>query len=204
MTPRTLPRVTVASFPPITVFDIETTGLDPRKGHRIIEIAGIRIENGTIQTAGSFLSFVNPEREIPWEAKQIHKISDETVKGAPGIEEVLPKFLEFASGSLLAAHNAAFDISFLTAEKELCWGYIDLPECLCTMRLSQALFPREFGHSLEVLARRLKLPIPATRHRALPDVTLTAQALLKMVELKPISGIEELMSLAGLNLPLSR
>jgi DNA polymerase-3 subunit epsilon len=191
----------MTNLPSITVFDVETTGLDSRKGHRIIEIAGVRVENGIIIPEKSFVSFVNPEREIPWEARQIHKITNETVDGAPGIEEVLPKFLSFAEGSVLAAHNASFDMSFLETEKELCWGYLELPECICTMRLSQALFPQEFGHSLELVAKRLKLALPETRHRALPDVILTADALIKMIEIKGITSLDELMNLAGLKTP---
>lgn len=185
-------------LPPITVFDVETTGLDASKGHRIIEIAGIRIENGSVDETKSFVSLVNPERSIPWEAKQVNKISDDDVRMAPGIEEVLPKFLDFAAGSVLLAHNAGFDLSFLSAEKELCWGYIDLPECFCTMRLSRALFPGEFGHSLDAVARRLQLTIPSARHRALPDVILTAHAFLKMAELAEVSSLPRLRSLAGL------
>lgn len=185
-------------LPSITVFDVETTGLDPNRGHRIIEIAGIRIENGVIDEANSFVSLVNPERTIPWEAKQVNKIRDEDVIGAPGIEEVLPKFLEFAQGSILVAHNAQFDMGFLTHEKSFCWGYIDLPECLCTMRLSQSLFSREFGHNLDAVARRLHLMLPTARHRAFPDVLLTAQALVKMIEHGKIQSWEELKSLAGL------
>lgn len=190
-------RVPMASFPPLTVFDVETTGLDAAKGHRIIEIAGVRIEDGLIDETKSFVSLVNPERVIPWEAKQVNKISDDDVRMAPGIEEVLPKFLEFAAGSILVAHNANFDMSFLRIEKELCWGYVELPECLCTMRLSQGLFPREFGHSLDAVARRLKLTIPQARHRALPDVILTAHALLKMIELGSL-GIDDLRQIAGI------
>ncbi len=186
------------SLPPLTVFDVETTGLDPRRGHRIIEIAGIRIENGMINEEKSFVSLVNPERDIPWEARQVNKISDEAVKNAPGIEEVLPKFLEFANGSILVAHNAIFDMGFMGVEKELCWGYLDLPECICTMRLSRAIFPNEFGHSLDAVARRLKLVIPAARHRALPDVLLTAEALMKMIEIGEISSMQDLQAICGI------
>ncbi len=184
-------------LPPLTVFDVETTGLDPRRGHKIIEIAGIRIENGEIDETKSFVSLVNPERTIPWEAKQVNKISDEAVRDAPGIEEVLPKFLEFSHGSILVAHNAIFDMGFMEIEKQLCWGYVDLPECLCTMRLSRAIFPTEFGHSLDAVARRLKLTIPQARHRALPDVLLTAHALLKMIEIGEIATIEDLQAICG-------
>jgi DNA polymerase III subunit epsilon len=147
-------------LPPLTVFDVETTGLDPLKGHRIIEIAGVRIENGEIDETKSFVSLVNPERDIPWEARQVNKIADEDVRSAPGIEEVLPKFLEFAAGTTLVAHNAQFDMGFLAREKTFCWGFVDLPDCLCTMRLSRTLFPQEFGHSLDVIGRRLGLSNP--------------------------------------------
>lgn len=190
----------MAPLPPLTVFDVETTGLDPTKGHRIIEIAGLRIDNGMIDETNTFVSLVNPERDIPWEAKQVNKISDDDVRMAPGIEEVLPKFLEFAKGTMLVAHNAAFDMGFLRCEKEMCWGYIDLPECLCTMRLSRTLYAREFGHSLDAVARRLNLTLPKARHRALPDVILTAHALLKMVELGEITNIDDLRSIASLSI----
>ncbi len=191
-------------LPPLTVFDVETTGLDPRKGHRIIEIAGVRIENGTMDETKTFVELVNPERDIPWEARQVNKITDEEVRGAAGIEEVLPKFLEFASGSILVAHNARFDMGFLSCEKEMCWGYLELPECLCTMLLSRALFPREFGHNLDMVSRRLHLTIPAARHRALPDVLLTAQALIKMIELGEIESMEDLQAICGVNVKTLR
>jgi DNA polymerase-3 subunit epsilon len=116
---------------------------------------------------------VNPEREIPFEARQVNKISDEDVKNAPTIDAVLPQFLEFAKGSLLFAHNAAFDFGFLDSEKQYCWGYVDLPECHCTMRLSQSLYPTEFRHSLDVLSKKFSLTVmPGMRHRALADAIL--------------------------------
>lgn len=192
----------MSPLPPLTIFDTETTGLDPYKGHRIIEIAGIRIENGEIDETRSFVSLVNPERDIPWEARQVNKISDEDVMGAPGIEEVLPKFLEFAAGTTLVAHNAQFDMNFLTNEKNFCWGFVELPECLCTMKLSRTLFPNEFGHSLDVIARRLGLTIPTARHRALPDVILTAHALMKMMELGEIASMDELRQYAGVGVKI--
>jgi len=191
-----------APLPPLTVFDVETTGLDPLRGHRIIEIAGVRIENGEIDETRNFVSLVNPERDIPLEARQINKISDDDVRSAPGIEEVLPKFLGFATGSLLVAHNADFDMGFLRNEKSFCWGYVELPDCLCTMRLSRNLFPNEFGHSLDMVARRLGLTLPAARHRALPDVLLTAHALLKMIELGEIGSLEELAEYAAIGVKI--
>lgn len=193
-------------LPAFTVFDVETTGLDPRQGHRIIEIAGVRIEpfdpaqgwRGSIREEQAFVQLVNPERTIPWEARQVNHICDEDVAGARTIDQVLPEFLSFAENSILVAHNAAFDMGFLSTEKECCWGYVDLPECLCTMKLSQSLFPTEFRHNLDALSLRLQLALPAARHRALPDVLLTAQALLKMMELGKLRSLDALRARASL------
>ena len=187
----------MSDLPTFTVFDVETTGLDPRRGDKIIEIAGVRIENGVIQEEESFVRLVNPERPIPWEAKQVNKISDEDVASAPTIDQVLPQFLDFAKGSLLVAHNCDFDMGFLHVEKDLCWGYVEIPECLCTLQLSRTLHPEEFRHTLDALTARYKIPFPSDRHRALPDVLVTAYALLKMLEEANIDTIEELRKMAG-------
>lgn len=185
------------ALPSLTVFDLETTGLDPRKGHRIVEIAGVRIEGGKI-TECTFESLVNPERPIPPEARQVNGISDQDVNAAPTIMTVLPEFLAFAQGSILVAHNAAFDMGFLEHEKEFCWGYVELPECLCTMKLSQSLYPQAFRHSLDILTERFGMSLPEGRHRALPDVLHTAQILLKMVDAGHIQSMDELRRKASL------
>lgn len=189
----------MSHLPTFTVFDTETTGLDPTKGHKIIEIAGLKIIDGQIAEEETFVELVNPERSIPWEAKQVNKIADEDVATADTIDQVLPRFLDFASGSVMVAHNANFDMGFLNVEKDLCWGYVDLPECLCTLKLSRSVFPHEFRHNLDVLAQRLQLQIPEARHRALPDVILTAQALLKMMEMQDITDIDTLRTKMGIN-----
>lgn len=189
----------MTALPPITLFDLETTGLDPKKGHRIIEIAGIRFENGALDMEHTFASMVNPQREIPFDAKQINKISDEDVMHAPTIEEVLPKFLEFAKDSILIAHNAEFDLGFLETEKEYCWGYIELPEVLCTLKLSQSLYPQEFRHNLDVLTRKFNLEMPTERHRALADTMLLGQAFQKMLEnVKDIADLRKRASIRQL------
>lgn len=187
-------------LPPFTVFDVETTGLDPKRGHKIIEIAGIRVEGDQIDIDNAFVELVNPERDIPWEAKRVNKIENELVAGAPTIDLVLPRFLEFAKGSILVAHNASFDMGFLDVEKDLCWGYLDIPECLCTMRMSQALYPSDFRHNLDAVSRRFGLMLKEEehRHRALPDVILTAQALLRMIEEKNLHDLEALRAKGGM------
>ena len=185
-------------LPTLTVFDIETTGLDPKRGHRIIEIAAMKIVNGVIDEANAFHTMVNPERDIPVEAKQIHRIGNNDVANAPTIMTALPQFLEFVQGSILFAHNAAFDFGFLQTEKEFCWCYVELPECLCTMQLSRNLYPQEFRHNLDALCQRFGIIPPAVRHRALTDVHLTAQALLKMLGTGKIANVEDLRKRASL------
>lgn len=181
-----------------TVFDVETTGLDARSGDRIVEIAAVRINGGKIDDVNSFFSFINPGREISWEAQRVNKITNEEIAVAPAIELILPKFLEFAENSILVAHNALFDMGFLEAEKEMCWGYIDIPECLCTMQLSRVVFPHEFRHNLDIVGKRLGMTAPESRHRALPDVLLTAQVFLSLLQKGKIASMEELRRKAGI------
>jgi len=187
----------MSTLPSFTVFDTETTGLDPRKGDKIIEIAGVRVEDGVIREDMTFVELVNPERPIPWEAKRVNNIDDADVANAPTIDQVLPRFLEFAQGSLLVAHNCDFDMGFLNIEKDLCWGYVNIPECICTMRLSRTLYPSEFRHTLDSVAARHSIVMPENRHRALPDVLMTAKALLKMIEIGDIGTIDQLKKMAG-------
>jgi DNA polymerase III subunit epsilon len=181
-----------------TIVDVETTGLNPKRGDRIVEIAGVRVEGGVVCEEKSFVSLVRPERSISWEASCINKIKDEDLVGAPLIAEVLPSFLRFVGGSTLVAHNAQFDLGFLEAEKEMCWGYVDIPECLCTMQLSRALFPHEYRHNLNVVSARFNLHLPQARHRALPDVLLTAKVFLKLIEYGKISSLSQLREKAAI------
>lgn len=185
-------------LPPLTIFDVETTGLDPKRGHRIIEIGALRVEQGRIDQTKTFSSLVNPECAIPADAKRIHHITDDTLRDAPTIMTVLPEFLAFAHDSTLVAHNAAFDMGFLDVERECCWGYVELPTCLCTMLLSKSLFPTASRHNLDTLCEHFKVPLPPDRHRALADVLLTAQVLLKLLDHGHIHSFEELKRRAGL------
>ena len=183
-----------ASF---TVFDVETTGLAPKSGDRIVEIAGVRVEGGMIRRDRFFVSLVNPERRMSYEAGRINRISEEELVHAPTIAEVLPKFLSFAEGTILVAHNAEFDQSFLETEKEMCWGYMDIPECLCTLALSRAVHPRAYRHTLGAVAERLGLaPSPVSGHRALPDVLLTAEVLLRLITIGDIRSLDALRAKA--------
>lgn len=97
------------------VFDIETTGFNS-VNDRIIEIGAVRVVEGEIKE--TFSEFVNPERPIPYKITQLTTITDDMVKDAGTIEEILPQFLKFCEGSVLVAHNAGFDTGFILRKCE--------------------------------------------------------------------------------------
>lgn len=173
----------------VVVFDLETTGFSPASA-AIVEIGAVRIVGGQIDETLKYETLVRPTRpdgsllSIPWQAQQVHGISDEMVRQAPALEDVLPGFFDFVNGSAVVAHNVGFDGGFMRAGAErlgLSWA----PEReLCTMQLSRRAFPRERTHNLTVLAERLGLEFaPGGRHRSYGDVQVTAQAYLRLLEL---------------------
>jgi DNA polymerase III epsilon subunit len=163
--------------PIFTIFDTETTGLSPRSGDRIVEIAAIKVQG--LDLLGEFSELVNPERRIPYESQRIHNISDEMVKDAPTVDIILPKFLEFAAGSILIAHNASFDLSFINNEIEKA-GILHPPlEAVCTVNLARKVLPQLHSHSLDALIEHMHIKCER-RHRALDDVKATAKAFLTM------------------------
>ena len=97
------------------VFDIETTGFSPEK-NKIIEIGAVKVEKSVI--TDKFSTFVNPDVPIPFEIEQLTGINDNMVLPAPKIDVILPQFLKFCEGCSLVAHNASFDVSFISSECE--------------------------------------------------------------------------------------
>ncbi|MBR9830150.1 MAG: PAS domain-containing protein [Oceanospirillales bacterium] len=176
----------------MVVFDTETTGLDLRRGDKIISLAGCRIVNGRLLADDSFDQLVNPQRPIPAESSAIHGLSDADVAGSPPIEVVLPQFRHYIGGSVLVAHNAAFDMLALRLadsgpEPALNNAVLD------TLLLSRAIDPTLEGHGLDALAERFELTFPpGTRHTALGDARVTAELLLNLLPRLAARGVHTL------------
>ena len=97
------------------ILDTETTGLDPKDGHRVIEIGCIELVNRRL-TDQTFHVYINPEREIDQEAIDVHGITNEFLADKPNFAGIADEFVEFIRGAELIAHNASFDINFLDSE----------------------------------------------------------------------------------------
>lgn len=164
------------------VLDTETTGLDPRSGHRLIEVACIELVNRRL-TGHHLHKYVNPEREIDAGAQAVHGISLEFLADKPKFADIVDEFLEFINGAELIIHNAPFDIGFLNAELDrlgrvpvgtVCNGVID------TLRMAKDLHPGK-RNSLDALCERYEIDNSSrTLHGALLDTELLADVYLAM------------------------
>ncbi len=173
-----------------TVFDTETTGLDPRGGDEIISIGAVRIVNSRVLREDQFDQLVDPKRHVPWESVKIHGIQPGMLEGQPDIVDVLPDFHRFSDDTILVGHNVAFDMAML-AMKQPQTGIIFENTILDTMLLSAVIHPAHKNHSLEGIARRLGVEIKG-RHTALGDAVATAKLFLKMIPLLENLGIRTL------------
>ena len=99
--------------------DIETTGLDPNQGHKIVEIGCIELDKNNYPTGKYLQQYINPERKMPEEAFKIHGLTDEFLSDKPTFSSIADKFLDFIKGSELVIHNASFDLGFLNYELDL-------------------------------------------------------------------------------------
>ena len=173
-----------------TVFDTETTGLDPRGGDEIVSIGAVRIVNNRLMAEDRFDQLVNPQRPLRWESIQIHGIEEEDLRNQPVIAEVLPRFHQFAENTILVAHNAAFDMRMLQL-KEAETGVRFINPVLDTMLLSYVVHPAQENHNLTTIARRLGIDVTG-RHTALGDAMATANMFLKLIPLLAKKGITTL------------
>ncbi|BCR03874.1 DNA polymerase III subunit epsilon [Desulfuromonas versatilis] len=172
------------------VFDTETTGLNPSEGDEIIQIGAIRIVNNRLLHHETIDQLVDPRRPVPAQSVAIHGIQPELLVGQPTIDQVLPRFHQFAEGSVLVAHNAAFDMKFLQLKQEQAGVRFDQP-VLDTLLLSSVIHPNLESHSLDGIAERLNVKIVG-RHTALGDAIVTAEVLLKLIPLLEAKGIRTL------------
>ncbi len=172
------------------VFDIETTGFSP-VNDRIIEIGAVKVREGKITER--FSAFVNPGKPIPFRIEQLTSINDAMVLDAPGIEEVLPRFLDFCGDAVLAAHNAGFDMSFIKENVRRA-GILKEFTYLDTMGIARLLLPGQAKHTLDAVAKTLHISLE-NHHRAVDDAECTAgmyQAFLKMLAERGIKSLAQL------------
>lgn len=170
-----------------TVFDTETTGLEPSNGDEIIQIGAARIVNNRLLRQEVFDQIIDPECPLKPASIPIHGITEDMVRGKPTIDVVLPSFHEFCEDTVLIAHNAAFDMRFLQLKEERTGIKFTQP-VLDTLLLSAVVHPNQESHKLDVILERLGVHIDS-RHNALEDSLATAEVFLKLVPLLEEKGI---------------
>lgn len=178
------------------VFDIETTGLSKEK-EMITEIGAVKVADGKI--IDRFSTFVNPQRPISAEITKLTGITDDMVKDAPTIENVLPEFLKFCEDTVLVAHNASFDTGFIRIAAERA-GLGELHHTIVdTLELSRALLPELNKHKLDIVCEHLGVTLNG-HHRAVNDAEATAEVFIKFLDMlaeKKIFTLDEINVLAS-------
>lgn len=163
------------------VLDTETTGFDPESGDRIVEIGGVELFNH-VATGETYHQYINPERDMPEEAFQVHGLSEEFLGDKPKFAEIGQAFLDFVGDAKLVIHNASFDMKFLNAE--LKWmGLPQLPfdQAIDTLAIARKKFPGSPA-SLDALCRRFGIDNSSrTLHGALLDSEILAEVYLELI-----------------------
>lgn len=178
------------------VLDVETTGLNPANGDRIVEIAALRAKTDTVLK--EFQSLVNPGMPISEAASNVNHITDEMVKLAPGIDKVMPQFLDFIQGACIVGYNVKFDLSFI--ETELNRIKLKLPEDLMVMdvlNMARKILPNLERFSLACVSQSLKI-CEVQEHRALCDVQLTHKLFLHLLGLLKEKGVSDFKNVYNL------
>ena len=161
--------------------DIETTGLDPRGGHKIVEIACIELIN-KVKSGRVFHTYVNPRRDMPQEAFRIHGISSEFLQDKPIFDHVAHKFLEFIEGGILVIHNAGFDTKFINHELgTLGLPRLDMEKVIDSLAIARKKFPGAPA-SLDALCKRFNVDLSKrTKHGALMDTELLCDVYIELM-----------------------
>lgn len=162
---------------PFVVVDVETTGGQPGGFDRVTEVAAVHVEGE--QSTLAFHSLVNPERPIPWMITRLTGIDDAMVREAPTFRDLAGEFATHLVGRIFVAHNARFDLGFLSAEFARV-APTPLPELLlgqlCTVRLARKLLSHLPRRNLDFVAQHYGVEI-RDRHRASGDALATAEVL---------------------------
>ena len=170
-----------------TVFDTETTGLEPASGDEIIQIGALRIVNGRLLHQEHFDQLVDPRCHLKAASIAIHGITDSMLLGQPTIDLVLPAFHDFCADTVLVGHNVAFDMRFLELKEAALGVRFDQP-VLDTLLLSAVAHPNQQSHSLEAIMQRLGIQMEQ-RHNALADATATAQVFMRLLPALAEQGV---------------
>lgn len=177
------------------VFDTETTGLEPSHGDEIVAIGAVRVTAGRVIHGETFELLVNPGRDIPELATQVHGITGADVADAPDIGEALRRFRGFVGDAVLVGHNVAFDMRFLKLKQRSTGVVFDNP-VLDSLLLSILIHDHTPEHTLEAIAQRLGVSVGA-RHTALGDALTTAEIFVRLLALLPEQGIVTLRDAVG-------
>jgi len=162
------------------VFDTETTGLDPYQGDRLVEVGCVELING-FPTGNHFHAYLNPQRDMPEAAFNVHGLSIEFLKDKPLFADVVEEFLAFVADAPLIAHNAMFDLGFINAELERCKkAPVPRERLVDTLLLARRRFPAG-PNNLDTLCGRFSIDISRrTKHGALLDAELLAEVYVEL------------------------
>ena len=174
------------------VLDTETTGLDPKMGHRLVEIGAVELINHT-PTGVNYQTYINPERDVDPGAQGIHGLTNEFLKQHPAFGDISAEFMSFLSDSTLIIHNAPFDLAFINMElNRLGVAPISSERVIDTLVLARKKFPGAQAN-LDALCRRFAIE---NRHRELHGALVDA-ALLADVYIELIGGKEPTLGLSA-------
>ena len=174
------------------ILDTETTGLDPKTGHRLVEIGAVELINHT-PTGVKYQTYINPERTVDAGAQEIHGLTNEFLKQHPTFADISVEFMNFLSDSTLVIHNAPFDLTFINMElSRLGMASICSERVIDTLVLARKKFPGAQA-SLDALCRRFAIE---NRHRELHGALVDA-ALLADVYIELIGGKEPTLGLSA-------